>query len=95
MTQIHYQAEPLQPGPVRDSMVSVVLPTYNEAGNIIPLMERILAAVGPDTEIIVVDDDSPDGTGGLGAGVRIGPPPGQADFAHHGQEASPAPFTGG
>ena len=65
MTRTHYQAEPPQPGPVTGSMVSVVLPTYNEAGNIVPLMERILAAVGPEVEIIVVDDDSPDGTGGV------------------------------
>ena len=40
----------------------VVLPTYNEAENI----ERFLRAVrmaAPDTDVVVVDDDSPDGTG--------------------------------
>jgi dolichol-phosphate mannosyltransferase len=45
--------------------VSVVLPTFNEAGNIILLMQGILAALGPAVEIIVVDDDSPDGTSAL------------------------------
>jgi dolichol-phosphate mannosyltransferase len=44
--------------------VSVVLPTYNEAGNIVPLIKAILDAIPPlhDAEIIVVDDNSPDGT---------------------------------
>lgn len=41
--------------------VSVVVPTYNERDNISPLIEKTLAHV-PDAEIIVVDDDSPDGT---------------------------------
>lgn len=50
------------PGSVSAGQVSVVLPTYDEAGNILPLMERILGALGPGAEIIVVDDDSPDGT---------------------------------
>lgn len=44
--------------------LSVVLPTYNEAGNIVPLVEAILDNIGsgPDVEVIVVDDNSPDGT---------------------------------
>ena len=44
--------------------VSVVLPTYNERENIAELLERIAATLGDtvDHEIIVVDDDSPDGT---------------------------------
>jgi dolichol-phosphate mannosyltransferase len=47
------------------AQISIILPTYNEAGNIEPLIERTLAALG-DTpggvEVIVVDDDSPDET---------------------------------
>ena len=42
----------------------VVLPTYNEAENIGPIAEAILAAV-PDASLLVVDDGSPDGTGQL------------------------------
>jgi dolichol-phosphate mannosyltransferase len=42
--------------------VSVVLPTYNESENIGPLAEAIFKALGSGSEIIVVDDDSPDGT---------------------------------
>lgn len=44
--------------------VSVILPTYNEAGNIVPLVKAILEILPQEyePEIIVVDDDSPDGT---------------------------------
>ncbi len=43
--------------------VSVILPTYNEAGNIGPLIREIIKNVSPRSyEIIVVDDDSRDGT---------------------------------
>ena len=47
--------------------ISVVLGTYNEADNItrlIPLIESIFKAEKLDGEIVVVDDSSPDGTGG-------------------------------
>lgn len=45
--------------------VSLVIPTYNERGNIEPLVKRIcgvLSGTGLPYEIIVVDDDSPDQT---------------------------------
>jgi dolichol-phosphate mannosyltransferase len=45
--------------------ISIILPTYNEAGNIEPLIERTLAALQDypgGVEVVVVDDDSPDGT---------------------------------
>jgi dolichol-phosphate mannosyltransferase len=42
--------------------VSVVLPTLNEAENIVPLIDGIHAAVPDVHEVIVVDDDSSDGT---------------------------------
>jgi dolichol-phosphate mannosyltransferase len=40
--------------------VSVVLPTYNEAGNIHPLILALLRCLPEASEIVVVDDDSPD-----------------------------------
>ncbi|MCX6776217.1 MAG: polyprenol monophosphomannose synthase [Candidatus Micrarchaeota archaeon] len=46
--------------------VSVVIPTYNERDNIRKLLNRISAAMekaGVGYEIVVVDDNSPDGTG--------------------------------
>lgn len=45
--------------------VSVVLPTYNESGSLPRVIPRIVAALreaGLVGEVIVVDDDSPDGT---------------------------------
>lgn len=40
----------------------VVIPTYNERGNLESLLHRIFL-VKPDAEILIVDDNSPDGTG--------------------------------
>ena len=44
--------------------VSVILPTYNEGTNIVSLVKSIASVVPANCEyeIIVVDDDSPDGT---------------------------------
>ncbi len=43
--------------------LAVVLPTYNERANVVPMIERIEAALGPTGwEAIFVDDDSRDGT---------------------------------
>ncbi len=42
----------------------VVIPTYNEAMNLPELVPQVLAQ-DPRLEILVVDDNSPDGTGGL------------------------------
>ena len=44
--------------------VWVVLPTYNERGNLEPIATAILAAL-PEASLLVVDDASPDGTGEL------------------------------
>jgi dolichol-phosphate mannosyltransferase len=44
----------------------LVLPTYNEAANIEPIVDAVLAqlaATSPDHTVLVVDDNSPDGTG--------------------------------
>ncbi|MGD9702089.1 MAG: polyprenol monophosphomannose synthase [Acidimicrobiia bacterium] len=51
----------------------VVVPTYNEAPNIETVIRRIRAAL-PDAGVIVVDDDSPDGTADLVAklGLELG-----------------------
>ena len=44
-------------------MISIVIPTFNEVKNIIPLIKNLVALVSNfEYEIIVVDDDSPDGT---------------------------------
>src|SRR4029078_9399207 len=42
----------------------VVVPTYEEAANIPELLPRIRAAA-PDVDVLIVDDNSPDGTAAL------------------------------
>lgn len=44
--------------------VSIILPTYNEASNIVPLVSEIIGAMPTawTYEVLVVDDNSPDGT---------------------------------
>jgi glycosyltransferase involved in cell wall biosynthesis len=44
--------------------VLVVIPTYNEADNVVPIVRRLRAAV-PEADALVVDDASPDGTGAV------------------------------
>ncbi len=46
----------------------IVVPTYNEAANLEVLVRGVRAAV-PEARILVVDDDSPDGTGRLADGL--------------------------
>src|SRR2546421_1014174 len=47
-------------------VISVVVPTYNEAGSLPLLAGRLANAMrGRDWELVVVDDGSPDGTADL------------------------------
>ncbi len=50
-------------GPPSGRKIAVV-PTYNEAQNVEKLIDAVLAQ-GPSYEVLIVDDASPDGTGGL------------------------------
>lgn len=51
-------------------MLSVVVPTYNEAGSVPKLAERLHAALGGrDWELVIVDDGSPDGTADIAAAL--------------------------
>jgi dolichol-phosphate mannosyltransferase len=45
----------------------VVIPTYNEAASVVGVIERVLELQIPgyEIEVLVVDDGSPDGTGGI------------------------------
>lgn len=46
--------------------LSVIVPTYNERDNIVPLVDKLeVALAGIPFEVIVVDDNSPDGTAAL------------------------------
>jgi dolichol-phosphate mannosyltransferase len=43
----------------------LILPTYNEAENVGPIVHAARAALRPGDRILIVDDNSPDGTGGI------------------------------
>lgn len=47
----------------------VVIPTYNEAENL-PLLLEEIHAVAPEMSVLIVDDNSPDGTGRLAEKLR-------------------------
>lgn len=53
--------------------VLVVLPTFNEAANIENVLTRVRSAL-PEADVLVVDDNSPDGTAEIAekAGERLG-----------------------
>ncbi len=43
----------------------LVLPTYDEAANVEPLVEAARTKLPPDAQVLIVDDSSPDGTGAI------------------------------
>ncbi|MGZ4241779.1 MAG: polyprenol monophosphomannose synthase [Actinomycetota bacterium] len=53
--------------------VLVVLPTYNEAGTVQEVIERILAST-PEVDVLVADDNSPDGTGAIADAITAREP---------------------
>jgi dolichol-phosphate mannosyltransferase len=50
-----------------EPFLSIIIPTFNEAENIVGLLKEITGRIPTDTkvEILIVDDNSPDGTGSL------------------------------
>ncbi|MCA1830982.1 MAG: polyprenol monophosphomannose synthase [Actinomycetota bacterium] len=53
--------------------VRVILPTYNEAGTIRDVVARALGST-PDVDVLIVDDNSPDGTGDIADGIAAAEP---------------------
>ena len=51
----------------------VILPTYNERENLPQIVPAVLAAA-PDIDVLVIDDNSPDGTGALADALAAGDP---------------------
>ena len=69
-------SESLAPGP----SIVVVIPTYNERPNLEALIEGVLG-VSPNLRVVIVDDNSPDGTGAL-ADALAKTHPGRIDVIH-------------
>ena len=59
--------------------VLIVVPTYNERENLPPLVRGVMTRDG--YRVTVVDDDSPDGTGGI-ADMLTDEFPGRVDVLH-------------
>lgn len=70
---------PTSRGPIE--RVLVLLPTYNEAENLPLIMRRIRASV-PAADVLVLDDNSPDGTGALADSLAADDP--QVRVLHRG-----------
>jgi dolichol-phosphate mannosyltransferase len=51
--------------------LTVIIPTYNEAENLPRLTSALLALPLSNLKILVVDDDSPDGTGQIGDALAV------------------------
>ena len=84
--------------------LTVVVPCYNEAANVAPMVERLDAALaGIAWEAVFVDDDSPDGTASAAKAIAARDPRircirrigrrGLASACVEGMLASAAPFV--
>ncbi len=51
----------------------IIIPTYNEIDNLRPLLREIFARA-PESDILIVDDNSTDGTGKLADEIHTGNP---------------------
>jgi len=52
-------------------MLSIVIPTYNEKDNLPILVEKVFISLGSEpAEVVVVDDNSPDGTGAVAENLK-------------------------
>ncbi|NJN95088.1 MAG: polyprenol monophosphomannose synthase [Anaerolineales bacterium] len=60
----------------------VVIPTYNEADNLPAITAELLALDLPDLQLLVVDDDSPDGTGQIADELAQERYPGRVHVIH-------------
>jgi dolichol-phosphate mannosyltransferase len=50
-------------------VICVCLPTYNERENLEPMVDRLGKILGDDGVVLVIDDNSPDGTGEIADGL--------------------------
>jgi len=71
--------------------VTAVIPTYNEAENL-PLLVSALLGLPLELSVLVVDDDSPDGTGAVGDELAKAHP-GRVEVLHRKDRRGRCRFT--
>lgn len=54
-----------------DCRITVVIPTYNEADNLPGITEALLRLGLPGLQVLIVDDNSPDGTGAVADALAL------------------------
>ncbi|MGK5440591.1 polyprenol monophosphomannose synthase [Micromonospora sp. URMC 105] len=86
-------SEPVRVGHPGVGRVLVVIPTYNEAENLTGVVARVRAAA-PAVDILVADDNSPDGTGAL-AEAMAGTDPHVNVLRRRGKEGLGAAYLAG
>jgi dolichol-phosphate mannosyltransferase len=64
---------PVRTSPTGRQKALVIVPTYNEAENVRELVPAILSQ-GPEFEVLIVDDNSPDGTGQIVEEMSVSEP---------------------
>jgi len=50
--------------------ISIIIPTYNERDNVVLLIEQIVKLL-PNSTILIIDDNSPDGTAGVLRNLKL------------------------
>lgn len=95
-----WRTRPLPAGRPDRAPIAVIVPARDEADALPHLLPALVAAAGPDDEIVVVDDHSTDGTAEVARafGARVITPPappsgwlGKPNACWHGAAASSAP----
>lgn len=61
--------------------LAVIVPTYNEKDNLPRIVTRILALPIADLRVLIIDDNSPDGTGGIADDLAL-QFPGKVEVIH-------------
>ncbi len=61
--------------------IAVIIPTYNEKENLPPITARLMALPLPGLQVLIIDDNSPDGTG-LVADALCSQYPGRVQVLH-------------
>jgi dolichol-phosphate mannosyltransferase len=72
----------------------LVLPTYNEADNLEPLVAAALTNLPDSARVLIVDDNSPDGTGKIADRIAAGEPRVEVLHRPHKEGLGPAYIAG-